>query len=104
MPILTSLAKLLESPDSFCWSDAVSLPIGRNWRLESPAVVWDPAEHEGNDEPILAKANGLAYVLGAAAVQDVVANARSQRGDADLEDLLRALVYFIENDAFLVLT
>ncbi|WP_164003019.1 DUF7716 domain-containing protein [Pyxidicoccus caerfyrddinensis] len=51
--------------------------------------------------PILAAENGLVKILSAAQVRQVVVNARLQRPDATTADLVDALEFYFQRDAFI---
>lgn len=75
-----------------------------SWTLDTPAAVLDfPAG--GNDVNNLpfARKHGLRYVLHLSDVQDILANARQQRPNVDDGTILKAFLYYIEHDAFIVL-
>lgn len=92
---------VLEGIENFAWDQSVFLPRGQSWNLDSPCVVWDADDLEdGHDVPAVAVRNGMEYVLGISALQDVVANARMQK-DCSLEDLFGAFIFYVQNDAFI---
>ena len=102
---LLKLGDVLGNADTLPWDHAVYLPTDGQWDESSLAVVLDPdGAAEDEEEPPLAKAHGLKYALDVATLQDVIANAREQRRDIDLSGLLRALLYYCENDAFIAFT
>lgn len=99
------LRDLIGGCDSLDWRSELYLPrLSERWAETTPCVVLEEDEEETNQEAAdyIAK-NGLTYVLSVQAVQDVMANARSQEPKVALSKLLEALVYYFENDAFLVL-
>jgi hypothetical protein len=87
-------------PDTPCaW-----LPIG--------GIIWDdegfPVDEEGNrnevddiKEPAFAVANGLIYVLDHQSIEDVLSNAKEQKSNVSISELVDALNYYWENDAFI---
>lgn len=88
-----------------CW---LYLPEDEEWTLDSRAVVLESEEvspgHEDDPNagiPALAIQNKLVQVLPVGTVQDVVTNAREQRPKAAEGDLLTALLYYYDNDAFI---
>jgi hypothetical protein len=87
---LLTLGDVLRSVDVLSWDHAVYLPTSEEWNERSLALA--------------ARAHGLKYALDVATLQDIVANAREQQQDIDVSGLLRAVVYYYENDAFIALT
>lgn len=51
--------------------------------------------------PKQAKENGWIETLDGVAIEDLVENAKEQLGNASLNDLFRAFVFYYKNDAFL---
>ena len=99
---LITLSEFLQSPDSFAWNEAVYLPKNNEWSLNSPVVIWSPDDcDEGEEDPQIARSNGLTYALGVSVGQDIVANAREQKPDSTLDELLRAFLFYYKNDAFI---
>src|SRR5262245_10408366 len=95
------LEDVLARVDGFRWDYALHLPNGE-WSLETRGAVLDPTDAESADDvPPFALENGLRSVLGMQAVQDVVANARAQKHSATALDLLQALRFYFERDAFI---
>jgi hypothetical protein len=102
---LLTLGDVLRSVDVLSWDHAVYLPTSEEWNERSLAVVLDPDDAgDDEEEPAAARAHGLKYALDVATLQDIVANAREQQQDIDVPGLLRAVVYYYENDAFIALT
>ncbi len=64
---------------------------------ESPCTAHDT---DDSDDPDEAQRLGLKYVMGVSAVQDIIANAKAQKADADLTTLLQAFNYYYAHDAF----
>jgi hypothetical protein len=105
---VTKLADVLTNPqaqDARAW---LYLPANTAWSLDSPAAVLESEEvpPELEDEPDagvpkFAKDNGLAQILPITAVQDVVSNAHQQRSGLSLSELLHALKFYYEHDAFI---
>jgi hypothetical protein len=99
------LRDVLRNVDTLPWDHGVYLPANGQWGESSPAAVLDPDDaSDDEEEPAFAQAHGLRYALDISTLQDIVANAREQQQDMDLSGLLRAFLYYYENDAFIVLT
>jgi len=97
-----TLGEVLASADKLAWSDALYLPVGTEWNLATAAVVWDPDDVDDDSEiPDVAKKLEMRYVLPVSSVQDVVRNFHSQKDVASVEDLLRAFMFYFQNDAFI---
>lgn len=86
----------------------VYLPADQNWNLDSECAILEsdevPPELEDDPDagvPEFAKQNNLVQALSVAVLQDIVINARTQKPNATLDDLLRAFAYYFEHDAFI---
>jgi hypothetical protein len=85
------------------------LPKDRQWTLESPAVLLHlnevPPELEDEEEeaetPELAKIHGLKCFLYGADIQGIIDNARQQKPDVNLDEILSAILYYHKFDAFM---
>jgi hypothetical protein len=98
-PELTSLGEVLKrvaqcNPNHFLYLSREAV-----WRLDTRAVVLSESPADG--VPELARDNNLSYALQVAAVQDVVANAAAQLKGPPPEQLLRALRFYYDHDAFI---
>jgi len=100
-----TLADILESASELPWNEALYLPVGGAWSLDSPTIVWDPDDVADDEQEILdfAAQHGMKYVLGISTVQEIVANAQQQKPNCSLNDKFEALLYYVQNDAFLQL-
>lgn len=102
MENMFNLSQFLQSPDDFPWNEAIYLPKDKTWSLMSLIAVLNPDDvDEGEEDPKIARDNGLTYALGVSAGQDIVANAREQKPDLTIDDLLHAFLYYYKNDAFI---
>ncbi len=101
MENLATLSRILQSPEIYPWDEAVYLPKDNEWALTSSCAVWNPDDCDEGDQPEIAKLNGLTYALGVSAIQDIVANARQQKPDCNLDDLLKAFLFYYQNDAYI---
>ena len=88
----------------------VYLPEDREWSLDSKCAVLESEEVPPGLEdkpnagvPRWAIENGLMQAVPMSVMQDIVTNALSQKPRAGLEDLLRAFIFYWENDAFISL-
>jgi hypothetical protein len=90
---MTTLSEVLETSSALPWKRALYLPGRPPWTLETKGAVLDPEE-----EPVV---EGLCYVLGIAQVQEIVENARLQRPDATLPELLKAFHFYFGRDALI---
>jgi hypothetical protein len=103
--VLTALGKVLSNIDSFSWDHALYISqTDGGWLENLPCMVLDPEETDDpDDDPVEAKNNGLKYLLMISTVQDVVENAKAQQANIGTPQLIKALRYFYQNDAFLKL-
>ena len=99
-----ALSDLLASADRLPWDRTVYVrpdPAGR-LSLGSQCRVLDQNEPEDpNDLPSLAKANGLEELLPVAVFQDVVTNAHAQKPNVTLAQLVQAVEFYRNRDAFI---
>jgi hypothetical protein len=72
--------------------------------LESEEVPPELEDDPDAGVPEFAKRNNLIQALPVTVVQDIATNARSQKPDANLGDLLYAFLYYYKHDAFVELT
>lgn len=99
---LTTLSDVLTHAQELPWNEALFLPTHKDWSLQSPCAVCDPDASEGGDElPSIAVMNDLRYALSMSGVQDIVANAKEQKPGCTPEDLLKALLFYYQHDAFI---
>ena len=97
----TNLAEVLSNPDVFSWRHSLFMPADRPWTLETPVLVEDGDDVEEDEElPRSVVERNFRYALTMQTVQDIVANARLQKPNANLAELFEAFVYYFENDAF----
>lgn len=101
---LRAVLERIEELEDTAW---LFLPAKEPWQITSSAAVLQmeevPPELEDDSEagiPELAKTAGLMPVLPISTVQEVVANARSQRPNVDVPLLFDALLHYYDHDAF----
>ncbi|WP_395682080.1 hypothetical protein [Dokdonella sp.] len=84
----------------FPWNYSLYLPKDQPWNLTTPCLVRDP---DAEDAELSDAANdlGFDYVLNMQQVQSIVRNAQKQLVRITDEDLLRALLYYYDNDAYI---
>ncbi|AUH64615.1 DUF7716 domain-containing protein [Paracoccus zhejiangensis] len=97
------ISEVLADPTAYLWKDALFAEPVKPLTAETPCMVHDPNDVEDDelDLPNAVVEAGFDYVIAMQTVQSIVENARLQgRGDS-LEDRLRALNFYLENDAFI---
>ncbi len=100
--VLMPLGTVLREVESAPWTHALFIRGPRPWTAASVCSVLDHNEPESpEDDPAFAKEAGLAYALIVPDVRDVVGNCMAQKPDASEHDLVKALNYYFEHDAFL---
>ena len=104
MKTLKEILLSIEDHSVLAW---IYLPADKNWKLDSACAVLESEEvpPELEDEPDagipeFAKQNGLIQVLPVSTVQDIVSNAKEQKPDATIGDLLKAFEFYYRHDAF----
>lgn len=104
MEKLIKLREVLANIDEFEWRDALFMVIGEEWGLESKCTVLDPDDVEDgeDEEPRFAIDNNLKYALNMQEVRGILKNAYEQNSNCTEEDLLKAFLYYYDNDAFIL--
>jgi hypothetical protein len=97
-PALT-LGKLLRDADKISCDNFLYLPANEVWDLQSRCAILSVSDADGL--PPEAIENQLAFALQIAAIQDVVANTVEQLGQPSDMQLLEALLFYFDHDAFL---
>lgn len=92
-----TMRDLLLQPTDDSLGAKLFLSFEHPWALDTQCALTT-----GEAEERLAEVQGMEYVMFMDAVHDVVANARRQRPDAPVEALLEALLFYYDNDAFIV--
>lgn len=90
------LASLLNDVESFAPDGSLWMRFMLPWSELSECLLVE--DYDGDfDESI----DGFDYCLGVDAVQDVVANARLQKEQVSIHELVSALSFYCKNDAFI---
>ncbi len=102
------LKDVLENVETQHQKGWLYLPLEKNWDLNSKCAILEsdevPPELEDEPDagvPEFAKQNGLKETLPISTVKDIVWNARAQKANVTLEELLRAFQYYYKHDAFI---
>jgi len=97
------LKHVLEQVESFPWTHALYADRTVPWSLQTKCLVHDPDDVASDDDdlPEIVVAAEMQDVLEIQDVKDIVANAKAQRPDVTLDELLQAFVFYIERDAFI---
>jgi hypothetical protein len=104
MDAIQPLWLVIEQIDDLPWDHALYLGGDKPWNASTPTAVLDPDDVDGLDEdenPAFAEQAGLRYVLSVQEVQGIVANARQQKSDLSLDDLVVAFNFYYDNDAYI---
>ncbi|KVX24588.1 hypothetical protein WL02_32165 [Burkholderia ubonensis] len=96
-----SLKRILEQPGDFSgWLHLPPTP----WTLDTVgAFAPDTTDPDEDTVPDIAKQPGWRITLDSATIEDIVINAHEQVDDPGILQLLDAFVYYVENDAFILL-
>ena len=102
---MIKLRDVLLNVEEFEWSDALFVVKDEEWVLNSKCAVLDPddVEDDADEEPRFAIDNNLKYVLNMQEVRGIVMNAYEQKSNCTENDLFEALLYYYNNDAFIML-
>ena len=95
------LGYVLHNIERFSWSDDLYLPPDQPWEERTPCAVLDTSELDEGEEPELARSLGLAYALTVQDVRGIVGNVRELVPQPTTGQLLAALKYYYEHDAFI---
>jgi hypothetical protein len=81
---------------------ALFLPGDGGWAIDTPCAILavDPYD-DGEADPPFARQWGLRRALSVAQFQDIVANAREQIAEPTPEQLLNAMLFYYDRDAFI---
>ncbi len=102
MDKIIKLRDVLTNSEEHPWRAFLFLHEDKNWNLDSDCAVLNLDDLEIDEEvPQFAIDNNLIYALSIQDVQDIVINAREQRTNCTDEDLLKAFLYYYDNDAFI---
>jgi hypothetical protein len=74
------------------------------WTLETVGVFFDLDKNAGaevDQTPEDIQSKKLTLTLDSNLIEDVISNARAQRPDVTIDELLAAFTYYVNNDAFL---
>lgn len=96
-----SLQLILERPGDFSgWLHLPPMP----WTLNTEGAFAPYSDDPDEDTvPDVAKQHGWRITLDSATIEDVVINAHDQVDDPSFAQLLDAFVFYVENDAFILL-
>ncbi|TCW76833.1 hypothetical protein C5O80_35215 [Burkholderia sp. SRS-46] len=96
-----SLKHILETPGDFSgWLYLPPTP----WTLDTEgAFALDTKDEDEPITPDIAKQPGWRITLASSTIEDIVINAHDQVDDPSLSQLLDAFVFYVENDAFILL-
>ncbi|KVD13358.1 hypothetical protein [Burkholderia ubonensis] len=96
-----SLKRILEQPGDFSgWLYLPPTP----WTLDTVgAFAPDTTDPDEDTVPDIAKQPGWRIMLDSATIESVVINAHEQVDDPGILQLFDAFVYYVENDAFILL-
>ena len=97
------LSYILKNIESFRWSDALFLPKDETWKNNTRGMVLDPDDVEDDEDevPREAKEKNLIYVLNIQTIQGIVRNIREQKANYSEDELLKAFLYYYDNDAYI---
>ena len=100
---ILKLRDVLLDSEKFQWSDALFLVRDNVWSLDSKCTVLDPddVEDDIDEEPRFATENNMKYLLSIQDIKDIVDNAYQQKPNCTENDLLKAFLYYYDNDAFI---
>ncbi len=100
MERLITLREALSLANSASDTAALFLPLGREWTLDTVCALLE-TDPDDDEPPKLAQYHGLGHVLSVPQLQDIISNAQQQLADPASEQLLAALLFYYDHDAFI---
>ena len=99
---ILKLSQVLESVEQLPDEGDLFLPSYEKFNQDTKcAVLLEDDNFEFTEETLLfAETHGLHFHFGIHLVQDVVANAKLQKSEVSVDELVRALEHYLEYDAF----
>lgn len=100
----SNLEKLIKEVEEYEWFFDIYVPTDTKLTSETNVLVLDDeAEDERDefDEPIYPKSIGLSLLMSISQLQDVITNAEAVKGNVSLPQIINAIIYYYENDAFI---
>lgn len=103
METIFKLSFILRHIKDFTWSDALFLPENEVWCGITDGMVLEPddVEEEEDEIPEIAKKGHLIFVLSIQTLQSIIENAYEQKNNCTEDELLRAFLYYYDNDAYI---
>jgi hypothetical protein len=99
---IKNLEEILKTADELPWNYALYLSQEKPWNRDTLCTVLNPNNCEDEDEePPFAKQHAFIYGLGINDVQDIVNNAKQQEAEIGIDGLVKAFLYYYDNDAFI---
>ena len=96
---ILQLRDVLGNDRDFNTGHFLYLPKDQEWDLNTKCAVISESDVDGIPE--FARKNGLSYILGMAAIQDIGANAREQIKKVTLDTIFQAFLFYYKHDAFI---
>jgi hypothetical protein len=97
---LLTIGELLRD-EQLPFDHGIVLPEEPKWRLDTVCAIVESDEMAEDEDHPLAIENNLTCSIGSNEVMDIIANAHEQLAHATVEQLLEALEYYCDNDAFI---
>lgn len=104
MRLTLTLETLLSQLDSFSWHLDVYKTLEQTLNPTMTMLIIDDEleeERDQHDEPLYPKIQGYQYFLSIADLQSIKANLGQQRPNASLHDVIHAISYYYQNDAYI---
>jgi hypothetical protein len=97
-----TLGYILSHPERLPLSADLFLPSDEVWSAATSCAVLAVDRYAENDTPpAYATDHGLQRSLQVGQIREVVRNARLQRDNATVEELVRAFLFYYDHDAFI---
>ena len=96
------LGELIIRASEFNWKDALYMESKKNkFEANSDVLTIDSDKHNVGDVEIKYKNKKFGYIFSVQTLQSIVKNARQQQPHATINDLVDAVNFYYENDAFI---
>ena len=102
--IIESLSRIILSINSRPDKYAVYIAGRPPWNEETSCAILNPENVEDidvDDVPGFAAQHNLSYMLSVAEIQDIVSNTLQQKQEATINQLVLAVNFYYQNDAFI---
>jgi hypothetical protein len=95
------LSDVLSNPTPYPGGLSLFILESQEWGLDTPCVMHGMNEIDDPDEVAVVGGKRFQHALPIATIQEIVTNARMQVPNATPDTLLKAFLYYYDNDGFI---